>query len=505
MKRLLLFLLSLSVLMACDRLGQGARPVINLDSDQETEISLSEEANEFFVSFTSSMDWTCEIQYTDDSYGWANVNKKSGTGGYTIAKVKVSVQKNDTASARSAKLVITSSSASVEISFSQKPSAGDMSNTDLVYRLSEGSADLTANAGRLSVVVEDNAEYQCSVDVDWMCMVDYVAGEYQTYVFDVSENTTAETRSTVISFCVNNNCIPFVVTQASANMEENPEQPDHTEDPEEPGNQEDQEQPEDDSWKTVEFKHRSLAMRFTADWCGFCPLMAIAMNDAQSQLQGNLEVLNVHSSDSGLASEASGKLMDFYMISSFPTGLIDCRTFIDNSSDTQATTARILDAVRDTEENYDVVTAASWISSISGSDVTLDLAAYIQAEGFYIVTALLVEDGISSPQTDYYGSGGNYIHDGIIRAALSDACGQKFECSEAKVKRFKYEAVLPSGCDMNNVRVLVYIQKLDSTNGSYYVDNAMSESLGKVKTLDIPSGVWNDGNEGIVPGDDISL
>ena len=261
-----------------------------------------------------------------------------------------------------------------------------------------------------------------------------------------------------------------------------------------------------DSWMKAEFKHRSLAMRFTADWCGYCPMMAQAMSNAQDQLQGNLEVLSVHCSDSGLASEASGQLTNHYSVFSYPTGLIDCRTFVENSSDIQFTTSRILEAVNYTEENYEVVTSASWTSSLSDTKVSLKLSVYVKTAGTYKVTALLVEDNYIGYQADYNSGGLNdYAHNGIIRAALSDAVGQSFATSDAQVKTFNYTAVLPSDCIADNVRVLVYIQKLDNTTSSYYVDNTATERLGKTKTLDVVSGAWSDDNEGIVPGDDITL
>lgn len=257
MKRLVLFLLSLSVLLACDGLGQqGTEAVIALDSDQQTELTLSHEANEFVVSFTSSLDWTCDIEYSDDSYDWASVNKSSGTGGYAIAKVKVSVQPNDTGSARSARLIITSSTISTEILFTQESSETAGSGPSLVYMLTDGSADLDAEGGILGVVVQDGLNYQCSVEVDWILMVDYVPGDEAMYVFEVSENKDTQARSAEISFYLNDISTPFVITQApSAGGDkpddpqdpENPGKPQEPDDSEDPGSPDDSGNPEDPS------------------------------------------------------------------------------------------------------------------------------------------------------------------------------------------------------------------------------------------------------------------
>ena len=58
---------------------------------------------------------------------------------------------------------------------------------------------------------------------------------------------------------------------------------------------------------------------------------------------------------------------------------------------------------------------------------------------------------------------------------------------------------------MSNVRVVVYIQRLNASNNSYYVDNVATAKVGVKKTLGLVSDNWSGGNEGIVPGDDITL
>ena len=234
-------------------------------------------------------------------------------------------------------------------------------------------------------------------------------------------------------------------------------------------------------------------------------MMATAMSDAQKELPGKLEVISVHGGGSGLACSASNTLANNYPIDGFPTGLVDGRTYIANYA-IPVTTSLIVEAVNETESKYETVTAASWTSKVSGSQVTLDLSAYIKKAGSYKITALLVEDKVISSQADYNnGASDAYEHNGIIRAALSNVLGENVEVTEdAQVKTFTYSAELPSECNKDNVRVVVYIQRKDSDN-SYYVDNTASATVGKDKNLDMSSGSWSDGNEGIVPGDDISI
>ena len=261
---------------------------------------------------------------------------------------------------------------------------------------------------------------------------------------------------------------------------------------------------EDDSWQNEEFIHKSLALRFTADWCGYCPQMATALKNAQKELPDRIEAISVHGGGSGLASEASNALTNHYGINSFPTGLVDGWIWLQNY-DIATTTQNFVNAFKNTESNYDVVTGSSWKSTVSGNQIMLDLSLYIKETGSYKVTALAVEDGVVSYQADYNaGPSDSYVHDAIIRESFTDVTGDLFTVSAgAEQKDFSYSVTLPSGCNVENMRVVVYVQKKDS--GSFVVDNAASAKVGLVKQLSVKSGNWGSGNEGVVPGDDINL
>lgn len=579
MKRLFAFLASLLLLVGCEELLPKEKPVITLDPDQSTSVTVDAEGGSFDVHFTSALPWSVEIVYSGGSDGWAGISKSSGEGGYTIEKVQVIVQKNESDVKRSAKLVIKSDTVTEEVSFTQSAATTDPGNGQdpepAVFKLTEGSAEVGADGGKVQVTVQYNVGYEITILVDWIREVETRSYDEKVHTFEIDANTETESRTATISFCGNETCHPFVITQAAAETDVYLEvdnvsisvAAEGTASPVtvnvtsnlpwnvasdaawcevSPSSGENdgsfditvsenvsydsrianitvsavdgslsrtiaviqspaQKEEGDDSWVEAEFVHRSLAFRFTADWCGFCPMMATAMNDAQKELPGKLEVISVHGGGSGLACSASKTLANNYPIDGFPTGLVDGRTYIANYA-IPVTTSLIVEAVNETESKYETVTAVSWTSKVSGSQVTLDLSAYIKKAGSYKITALLVEDKVISYQADYNnGASDAYEHNGIIRAALSKVLGENVEVTEdAQVKTFTYSAELPSECNKDNVRVVVYIQRKDSDN-SYYVDNTASAAVGKDKNLDMSSGSWSDGNEGIVPGDDISI
>ena len=660
--------MSLILAFACEEEKPVQEALITLDSEQETDVTVPSDGGSFDVSFTSALDWTAEIEYVSGGEGWASLNLTSGKGGYSIARLKVNVQKNGESDPRSAKVVITSGVKNAEVSFTQDGDKGFLPgpNPDLVFRLTERSADVPAEGGTVTVTVEYNVEYYCEVSADWIKEIESKSYDQKVHVFEVQPNDSEEPRNTTISFCGNGTCIPFRIEQAgcppepedpvfelsvqsvsveaeggkaevtvTSNVEYEYEIPVdwikevtskaaeeyvHTfevmpnETSEErkavisfcgndnclpftilqAGKQTDDwlevdtksisveaagtETPikvnvtsnvlwsvvsdadwcvvsptsgendgsfevtisestlseprmanvivsssdalisreisviqapvstgaDDDSWIQEEFVHRSLFMRFTADWCGYCPMMATSVHMAQESLPDKIEALSVHGGGSGLASMASDAIVNYYRIGSFPTGLVDCRTQVQNY-EPSVTAEMIVDAVNETEAKYETLTGASWTSAVNGRQVTLDLSLYMKKSGSYKVTALLVEDGIIGYQADYTnGSSENYEHNGVIRSAFTDAVGDEFtQFEDGQKKDFSYSVNIPYGCDKDNLKIVVYVQKRDGN--VYYVDNAASAAVGQIKMLAVKSGNWGSGNEGVTPGDDIIL
>ena len=656
-------IMTLLLVFACEEVKPVQEALITLDSEQETSISVPSDGETFDVSFTSALDWTAEIVYVSGGEGWASLNLTSGKGGYSIARLKVNVQKNGESDPRSAKVVITSGAKNAEVSFTQDGDKGFLPgpNPDLVFRLTERSADVPAEGGTVTVTVEYNVEYYCEVSADWIkevesksydqklhvfevqpndseesrnttisfcgngtCIpfrieqagcppepeepvfelsaqsvsveaeggkaevtvtsnveyeyeipVDWIkevtskAAEEYVHTFEVMPNDSVEERSAVITFCGNNNCIPFMITQKGSMPEYRLEvdaknlsvestgttspivvnvssnvswcvssdsdwcvaEPTSGENDgsfyvsvsesdtsvprtaivtvsssdasisreisviQSPGNPDG-----DDSWKALDFIHKSLFMRFTADWCPYCPSMATALRDAQKELPDKIEAVSVHENDSKLASPASIALIDYYGIHLFPTGFLDCIREIGNY-DSSYTTERIIETIKEIDYLRETVTGASWTSSVSGNNAALNLSLYIKKSGSYKVTALLIENGIIGYQASGYSE---YVHNEILRASFTDVTGDAFTVTgDGARKDFHYSLAIPDGCNVDKMKVLVYVQKQE--DGVYSVDNAASAELGLEKKLAVTSGNWGNGNEAIVPGDDINI
>ncbi|MCQ2152083.1 MAG: Omp28-related outer membrane protein, partial [Bacteroidales bacterium] len=268
----------------------------------------------------------------------------------------------------------------------------------------------------------------------------------------------------------------------------------------------------DDDWINKEFAHKSLAMRFTATWCGYCPNLARAIHDAQQQMPGEIEVLNLHGGGSDLEFSQNYLLEDQFLITGFPTGVLDGRRYVENYGREYAAQL-VVDYVNETKNNYPTVSGVSFESSTSGQTLTVDIKAYLKKAGSYKIAAFVTESGIIGYQADNYeGSHSNYEHNDIARIALSNALGDSFTiASDGQTKDFSYKATIPSGYNKNNLKILVFIMRAygsqpilrdNSAFGDYYVDNAFSCKVGQAFPIPFKQSA-DGGNEDIVPGTEI--
>ncbi len=271
------------------------------------------------------------------------------------------------------------------------------------------------------------------------------------------------------------------------------------------------EDPDDlEDWAGKEFWHKSLGMRFTATWCGYCPNLATGFAKAVSQYPNKIEQLNLHPASSNLGFSGTSALSNIFNVTGYPTGMIDYRSRIGNYASDDAATL-VVDAVKETEKNYPVKTGISFSSSVSGSTLNLNVKLYIKEKGDYKVTAVLLEDNIIGYQN---GGGDNYNHSSIARVAITDITGDAVSTSEDnKTVSKNYTATIPSSCDKNNLRVLVYVLRqygsqtiIRTANyGDYYVDNATSAAIGTTKDLIFADGSTYGGNEDTKDGGEITL
>ncbi len=326
-----------------------------------------------------------------------------------------------------------------------------------IFEISPKNVSLSMNGGEFKVTVVSTIGYKLSSVPAWIKEVkvdEDKATHTFVHTFKAEANTVEESRTAPIVFCNDKQvCIPVAVTQAAyAN------------------------------WEEEAFYHRSVAMRFTATWCTFCPIMAETIKRIQNEMPGKLEHISIHTSGSDLYFNKSLALESQYLVNQYPTGIVDGRVNVYGHPE-------FMEAIEQSQSIYPAASGISFTSSVSDNKITVDGTVYLKKAETYKVTVLAVEDNIVSPQV---GAEDDYVHSGVARLAFSDILGDVFTVqSDNSTKDFSYTATVPNRYNKDNMRIVVYVQRqfgsqerIQSGNyGDYYIDNCASGALGTTVEL----------------------
>ena len=363
-------------------------------------------------------------------------------------------------------------------------------NPDVPFSLSPTTVNLGSSASSFDVTVTCSTTYHLNSKPDW---ITETAVNGKVHTFTAAENTSAADRSGVIVFCDDKGtCLPCNVKQKRKEGDN----------------------PGGFDW-TKEFYHQSLFMRFTATWCGYCPMMAEAAKRAQQKHPGKIQVMNLHASGSDLYFSEVGSLESAYGISGYPQGVMDGRKSISNSSSIDNTASSIETALTQLENAVRPVTTVAWNSTLSGRSLSIDLDVYIKVAGSYKVTVVLTESNIINYQEDYNdGNHANYQHNDVVRMAVSSINGDPFTVNENNhIEKKSYQVVIPAEYNKDNMSILVYIQRAygegvsrieGSDYSGWYVDNCNAGKAGGSMNPAIAKDGSGGENEDVIGGNPIN-
>ena len=351
----------------------------------------------------------------------------------------------------------------------EKPEGGVGKNP--IFEISTDRFEVSCYESEIEVYVRTNMSYSISSMPEWIEEVEVTRmNSGCVHLFSIARNYGLEPREGVIVFCnEEQTCVPVIVVQEKAD-------------------------PVGDEWKSRDFYHRSLAMRFTADWCGYCPMMASAIDGVKEAMPEKIEAVSMHVSG-GLNFSQASVLANRFQVGSYPTLIMDSRADVPNYSPISYTSGLIKSVLEETEAAYPPMTGISFNSYLNGQKITVNLKLYVKEADEYKVTVLVLEDEIVAYQN---GAGDNYEHNDVVRLALTDIAGDAVSVKEDNtVWIANYVGNVPSHCDTDNLRVLVYVEKPYGSRGlvttvqnvdylswyDMYVDNCRSGNVGKSVVL----------------------
>jgi len=454
---------------------------------EPTSMSFSADGGSKRVLVISSVKWLAS-----SSASWCSISSEKGVGRETLI---LTAEANAMSTSRNAVVTLASEDGSMVSSISVTQFGR---RTHLEVAANE--VVLASVGDSKQVFVSSNVKWTASSGADWCVISPSSCSGDGTVSIQAFANPSEQARGTRVIIASEDGSYSRHIDVIQSGMSQH--------------NQQD--------WRILPFHHQSLAMRFTATWCGYCPNMNKTILRAQELAPRKIQQLALHTRDSDLLFENIIDLENQYGISVYPTGLMDGRLIIGNG-EVEATAPLYVDAVKETEEHYGTVTGMEISSSLSGNDVSVDIKVYVKEKGDYKITVLLVEDGIVNKQTDNMdGDHASYVHDNIVRKSMTNVLGEGFSVKEDfTIKDFHYKATIPASYNKQNLRVFAYIQasfgsreaiQSNRAFGNFYVDNCATAMLGShlELALDDPEGEIGGGteggdNEGIVPGEVIDM
>lgn len=459
-----LFMLMMFVLSACSKIDDGGQEnpagEIVLGTGVEQEIILDSDGGSEIIRFTAPQSWHVELSDGSDWLVLSPVEGEAGTG-----RVKVKAEANTSGGTRRAEFSVYSGAHSVQFYVIQD-------HYEMVFEVPDTEMHISASGGILPVPINTNQDFDVTCNQDWL-MPSPSQGKMPEYVVVVVEpNLSNESRTSEVVISSDMGEATVTVTQDA-----------------------------DDGtlaqWTEKSFASRSLAMRFTATWCGYCPMMGKAFDTAKGQMNGALELVSLHGGQSDYEFSGTNQLARRFDISGYPTGIIDSRASIPNYSSSDYTASLVEQVAQETRKSYPTVSGIAVDSYISGTELTVFVPIYFHKADAYRVTVLLLEDGIVGYQN---GGGSNYTHNDVARYAFTSMSGESVKIeSDNTVWTNVYTARVDSAWNPDNLKVLVYVERAygdlpvvaEVSGAEYYndsdtfIDNCRAVKVGETADLEL--------------------
>lgn len=383
---------------------------------------------------------------------WIYVTPGAGLPGKATVTVKVS--ENDGLKSRSGNIYVLDGANTTRYGFSQ--ACSDVISID-------NDKYLVPENGSFIVRVSSNIKYSISTDTEWIVLPDVTEydpkGEEMEHEFGLVQNPSTGDRDGKITFTTQDDKQLIVAVVQSGHV--------------------------DVDWGK-EFYKRSLAYRFTGDWCGYCPNLAYDLNKFKVENPGRLSVMCFYDANSNesLAFGSSGKYESRFNAADKPTLVMDERGYATGIASPGYYNV-IKDVVAEDRAAFPAATAITLRSSISGGKISVSPTVYVKDAGDYHIHVALLEYGLVVAQSDYTGlytssELKNFVHDNVVRQYMTTLLtGDAFTARAQSLNSFNYTIEVPKNVvNSHKLQVAVYVTRAASggprsvSKFTYYKDRA---------------------------------
>lgn len=459
-----LFVLLMFVMSACSKIGDGGQDnlggKLELGTGVEQEIILDSDGGSEIIRFTAPQNWHVEPSEGSDWLSLSPLEGEAGTG-----RVKVKAEANTSGGTRRAEFSVCSGDQSLQFHVIQD-------HFEMIFEVPETKMHVSASGGILPIPINTNQSFDVICGQEWIVPSPSQGKRPEYVVVAVEPNLIGASRTSEIVISSDMADVTVTVTQDAAEGALA-------------------------QWTEKSFASRSLAMRFTATWCGYCPMMGKAFDMAKDQMDGSLELVSLHGSKSDLEFSGTNQLGRRFAIDGYPTGVVDARASIPNYESTATTASVAVQVAQETKESYPTVSGIAVDSYISGTELTVFVPIYFHKADTYRVTVLLLEDGIVGYQN---GGGNSYTHNDVARYAFTSMSGESVKIeSDNTVWSNVYTAKVSTAWNPENLKVLVYVERpygdrarVEGVNGAQYgdyggnyIDNCRVVKVGEAADIEL--------------------
>lgn len=245
------------------------------------------------------------------------------------------------------------------------------------------------------------------------------------------------------------------------------------------------------------FRKRVLAMQFTGIGCGWCPVVINAIENFLPMPNAENAVfaaLHSYSTADPMYSDDAWEVARNMNITGYPTMVYN----MEHSSNVHYAPdgtiviediSGIVDTYMATAANSAISASVTQEGSATDGKLKVQGAVKIAADGAYLVSVWLLEDGIKYPQANYTDLTIGDIHNNAVRlCSTTNPVGAQFggrnnwKAGETGVFFHEFDLKKSKVVNLENCHVVVYVTS--STKGIFTVDNVIDCKIGEVKSFE---------------------
>lgn len=452
-----------------DPTGTGTEPGGNFTPDQMITLT-SEAAASATLTINPDGNWQAI-----NKINWLIIGPMSGFAGENTLTLKA-ISSNTELSERSASFdIVVNETDTIRCHVAQLGVAG--------LEITTNSVGANGTGGEAYAYVKTNTEFTATFDQDWATVKDIeynissdmlddgvTPSSLQTarVVLDVQANPSSDLRTGELTITCGENNYNVTVSQGLSN----------------------------DAVITdfdTPFLRRTLAMRFTATWCGYCPMMAEGYELALEANPDRFIPMYIHGSQSSVYSGSYAALEAMYNITSYPSGVVNSYAIVGNDYPNNVSTV-LSNLVQEATTSLPAKTAISTVTETSDGVFKIMCSVATKEARSYKLHVYILENGIVRYQETYiddYPGGADYVHNYVERCAVTGVSGVQIYGVPNGVVNYSLEYEIPANVieNMDNAYALVFVtyepeetfrgdvMNVTYRNYGFIVDNVVTAEL----------------------------